>query len=130
MHAGGGRRSGQAKGSSQMSDVMSVTVATALMEVVREFSVPVQNERGEDVTSLERVASFEETGLLTRDAGFLVVLANGEEYQVTVKRSKQATDGDYCVECGMWFESPAGLRSHLMGEHGWDEESVDYLDVE
>ena len=37
-----------------------------------------------------QVQSFEQAGILTRDAGLVLTLADGSEYQVTVIRSKGA----------------------------------------
>ena len=39
-------------------------------------------------TSLDEFVSYEEAGLLTRDAGFVLKFNNGREFQVTVKRSR------------------------------------------
>ena len=52
-------------------------------------------ETGDDagVLLLRFVRSFSEVGMLTRDAGLVVHLADGSEYQVTIIRSQRA-DGE------------------------------------
>ncbi len=42
---------------------------------------------GQDEVEIEKVLSFREAGVLTRDAGVVVTLADGREYQITVVRS-------------------------------------------
>jgi hypothetical protein len=103
-----------------MSNEMSTIVANVIAETLREFSVSVANLAGEEITTIERVVGFEETGLMTRDAGLVVTLANGSEFQVTVVLSKRADTGVDCIECGMWFADKAGCSAHLVAEHGWD----------
>lgn len=107
-----------------MSNEMSTVVANTLAETLREFSVPVVDLKGDEVTSVESVVGFEQTGLLTRDAGFVVTLANGSEFQVTVVLSKRADTGVDCVECGMWFRDRESCSAHLVAEHGWDPEDA------
>lgn len=42
----------------------------------------------EDAPGIRRTESFEEAGVLTRDAGFLITATNGYEYQITIVRSR------------------------------------------
>jgi hypothetical protein len=42
---------------------------------------------------VRRVETFDERGLLTRDAGFVLTLADRSEYQVTVVCSRPAEGG-------------------------------------
>ena len=35
-----------------------------------------------------RIRTFEDAGILTHDAGFTITLADGSEFQVTIKRSR------------------------------------------
>ena len=46
------------------------------------FEVP------DELDDIESVQTFEEAGVLTRDAGFVCRLGNGCEYQVTIVRSR------------------------------------------
>ncbi len=40
--------------------------------------------------AIGRIASFEKAGVLTRDAGFVVRLEDGSEFQITVVQSRRA----------------------------------------
>jgi hypothetical protein len=40
-----------------------------------------------DDERVQRVQSFREAGLLTNDAGIVVKMANGDEYQITVVKT-------------------------------------------
>lgn len=60
--------------------------AAALADLVAEYAR--EGGLAEDVGGVVRTCSFEERGLLTRDAGFVVRLADGSEYQVGVVRGR------------------------------------------
>ena len=45
------------------------------------------NDALPDDERVRRVQSFREAGLLTNDAGIVVKMANGDEYQITVVKS-------------------------------------------
>jgi hypothetical protein len=63
-------------------------VACALSDVITERveeAFEVFAEHGLDVA---RADTFADCGVLTRDAGFVITLADGAEYQVTVVRSR------------------------------------------
>jgi hypothetical protein len=40
--------------------------------------------------TIRRIETFEEAGILTRDAGLIVMMTDGSEFQVTVVRSRPA----------------------------------------
>lgn len=62
-------------------DLLKVDAETTLVEVLEQLL--------ETATDFEaRVESFSEAGLLTYDAGLVLALPNGFEFQLTVKRSK------------------------------------------
>jgi hypothetical protein len=63
-------------------------VAQALVDTIRdraESTVEMFAENGIEVTHAE---NFGESGVLTRNAGLVITLADGAEYQVTVVRSR------------------------------------------
>jgi len=41
-----------------------------------------------ELADVKRVRTFEEEGVLTRDAGLVVTTAGGAEYQITIVRSR------------------------------------------
>ena len=45
-------------------------------------------EAAEAVEEVRRIRTYEEAGMLTRDAGIVVYLHDGTEYQVTVMRRR------------------------------------------
>lgn len=42
----------------------------------------------DDCGSIEMIRDYEEAGILTNDEGLVVTLPNGEEYQITIVRSR------------------------------------------
>lgn len=70
------------------------TVAASLSELVSELTYldaeDVAATFSADVAGLmgASVSSYEEGGYLTRDAGFVIRMEDGSEYQVTVVRSR------------------------------------------
>jgi hypothetical protein len=70
------------------------TVAASLSELVSELTYldpeDVVATFSADVSGLigSTVSTYEEAGVLTRDAGFIVRMEDGTEYQVTVVRSR------------------------------------------
>lgn len=42
----------------------------------------------DDAPGIRRLESYEEAGVPTRDAGFVIAADNGHEYQITVVRSQ------------------------------------------
>ncbi len=59
----------------------------------QEFSDALEDILGEltdeDVLDVRRVCSFEERGVLTGNAGIIVTLESGEEFQLTIVQSKR-----------------------------------------
>ncbi len=59
----------------------------------QEFSDALEDILGEltdeDVLAVRRVCSFEERGVLTGNAGIVVTLESGEEFQLTIVQSKR-----------------------------------------
>lgn len=70
------------------------TVAASLSELVSELTYldaeDVAATFSADVSGLmgATVTSYEDAGVLTRDAGFVIRMEDGSEYQVTVVRSR------------------------------------------
>lgn len=70
------------------------TVAASLSELVSELTYldaeDVAATFSGEVAGLmgSTVRSYEEAGVLTRDAGFIVSMEDGSEYQITVVRSR------------------------------------------
>ena len=65
----------------------------ALKDLLEEISAMQADQREEagfddDWTDIDRVRTYEEAGLLTTDAGLVITLAGGIEFQVTIKRSR------------------------------------------
>ena len=63
-------------------------VASALSDVVVERIDEAMEIFAENGIEAVRADSFAEHGVQTRDAGFVLTLADGAEYQVTVVRSR------------------------------------------
>jgi len=61
-----------------------------LLEETRVMQADQREEAGfdDDWTDIDRVRTYEEAGLLTNDAGLVITLAGGIEFQVTIKRSR------------------------------------------
>jgi hypothetical protein len=78
------------------------------------------NDR-EDVV---RIETFEEAGLMTRDAGIVIRLGNGAEFQITVQRSARADDSVHCDDCGDDFATVAALSDHLVEDHEMEPEDA------
>lgn len=47
-----------------------------------------------DPGEIESVGTYEEAGVLTRDAGFVIRMGDGGEFQLTIVRSKGGRAGD------------------------------------
>ncbi len=45
-----------------------------------------------DTENLRRIETFEEAGVLTRDAGLVVTLKDGTQFQIGIVRSRRARD--------------------------------------
>ena len=56
----------------------------AFAELLRE----VLDESGNDAQAFRRIETFEEAGILTLNAGLVVELTDGTEYQITIVRSR------------------------------------------
>ncbi len=81
----------------------------------------------EDAESLDQVVSirsFADVGLLTRDAGLVVRMENGAEFQITVQRSMRAIDAASCMECGRDLGSRLELVAHLVEDHEMEPEDA------
>ena len=46
----------------------------------------------DDLDGIEQVLSFDNVGLMTRDSGLVVRLANGDEFQITIVQSRVGSD--------------------------------------
>ena len=53
---------------------------------VLEMSIP--HELASTQTGIENARSYEEAGVMTRDAGFVIRMRDGSEFQVTVVQSR------------------------------------------
>ncbi|MGH9867089.1 MAG: hypothetical protein ACREAA_02850 [Candidatus Polarisedimenticolia bacterium] len=61
--------------------------AEAMVEFLYEL---IDNAAEEHEAPVRSVQTFEEVGMLTRDAGLVVTMTDGTEYQVTVVQSRMA----------------------------------------
>lgn len=59
----------------------------ALLNALRDQNVAADHFEGPK--NIARVATFEQRGVLTRNNGLVVTLADGSEYQVTIVQSKR-----------------------------------------
>lgn len=59
-----------------------------LQEVLESFDPEAAEDDEFEELDIDEVYTFEQAGVLTTDAGFVVKLSNGAEYQVTVVRSR------------------------------------------
>ena len=59
-------------------------------EVAENLADLIRDNRDDFPERIGAVNNFRQVGVLTRDAGFVVTLADGSEYQVTVVQSRQA----------------------------------------
>jgi hypothetical protein len=66
-----------------MSDIDSGDIQTALLELLEEAS----EDSSSDFRELDRVRTFSDAGVMTRDAGLVLRLEDGTEYQLTIVRS-------------------------------------------
>jgi hypothetical protein len=74
---------------------------------------------------LRAAQSFADAGILTRDKGLVIRMANGAEFQLTIVRSERPDEPGYeCVECGRGFGDELVYIDHLVDDHGWDEEDA------
>ena len=65
----------------------------ALKTLLEEVSFMEDEDRedaglGEDLADVECVRTFEEEGVLTSDAGLVITMADGSQYQLTLVRSR------------------------------------------
>ena len=65
-----------------VGDLGAVAIAQALRDIL-EVSEEVEEMMGQEVQTV----GFREGEVLTNDAGFTIVLPNGQEYQVTIVQS-------------------------------------------
>jgi len=63
-----------------LSEVLNIAACAADPDLLAE--VP------EEMMDVAAIHSYEEDGILTRDAGFVLHMAGGEAFQVTVVRSR------------------------------------------
>ncbi len=69
---------------------------------------------------VREVRTFADSGLLTRDRGIVLRLAQGQEFQVTIVLSERARGVIECVECGEVFADLQELAAHLIDDHDYD----------
>ena len=62
----------------------------ALMATVSEAPDDYTSGEALDVEQVARVETFEEVGILTNDAGLVVTMKDGSEFQLTVVQSRRA----------------------------------------
>lgn len=65
----------------------------ALKNLLEEISFMDAEDRaeagfGDELAAIERVSTFEEDGVLTRDAGLVITTAGGAQFQLTIIRSR------------------------------------------
>jgi hypothetical protein len=66
----------------------------ALKNLLDEIAILDEEDRAEidlfleDLADVQRVRTFEEEGVLTRNAGLVVTTADGGEFQLTIVRSR------------------------------------------
>ena len=65
----------------------------ALKNLLEEISFMDAEDRqdaglGDELAGIERVSTFEEDGVLTRDAGLVITTADGAQFQLTIIRSR------------------------------------------
>jgi hypothetical protein len=63
----------------------AVEVLTDALDLYRE-------ENDEEDSPLRRVETFEDVGILTTDAGLVITMKDGSEFQITIVCSKRARD--------------------------------------
>ena len=63
-------------------------VAQAFVDSITESSATATDMFAENGLAVTRAENFGERGMLTRNAGLVITLADGSEYQVTVVRSR------------------------------------------
>jgi hypothetical protein len=59
------------------------------VEVLIEALDLYRDENDEDEIPLRRVDSFEDVGILTTDAGLVLTMKDGSEFQITVVQSRE-----------------------------------------
>ena len=65
--------------------------------------------------------SYRDAGVLTRDRGVVLTLANGAQFQLTVVRSERPHEQAFdCPECGAEDEEVGAFAKHLVTAHGWE----------
>ena len=62
----------------------------ALLATVSEAPDDYTSGEALDVEQITRVETFEEVGMLTNDAGLVVTMKDGSEFQLTVVQSRRA----------------------------------------
>ena len=65
----------------------------ALKTLLEEIACMDQEDRedaglGDDLADVKRVRTFDEEGVLTNNAGLVITTADGEEFQLTIVRSR------------------------------------------
>lgn len=63
-------------------------VAQAFVDTITESSATAADMFTENGLAVTRAENFGERGMLTQNAGLVITLADGSEYQVTVVRSR------------------------------------------
>jgi hypothetical protein len=67
-------------------------LATILNDLIDEREIcdpdPALEEIAECVEGMERVSTFSDEGILTTDAGLVLRMGDGTEFQITIVRSK------------------------------------------
>jgi hypothetical protein len=74
---------------------------------------------------LRAAQSCADAGILTRDKGLVIRLANGAEFQLTIVRSERPdTPGYECPDCSQEFAGEGEFVDHMTDEHGWAREDA------
>ena len=63
---------------------MESEIRDAIIEALMSSCYGIGEQPEDDV----RIRTFEDAGVLTRDEGFTITLADGSEFQVTIKQSR------------------------------------------
>jgi hypothetical protein len=72
-----------------MDSMNSTECAGVIASLIEDADLEAQfavDEDGKDI-NVARVETYEDAGILTADAGFVLKLSDGSEFQITVKRS-------------------------------------------
>jgi hypothetical protein len=67
---------------------MEITTGTELLLEQLATTLYQEAEYGDQLDAVSKVRTYEEAGVLTRDAGLVLTTVDGAEYQLTLVRSR------------------------------------------